>query len=1002
MNKKKWQRSPGIKGLFLVLQYILLGGAIFAGLFFLTLEFHGVRLGDSGGDYLDSSMFSSDFYNATWNVAHAISTVAPYADAGLTAAVNDTDSDRVVDLDEVVNNQEVSFTNTSGLAYSLEDLRNWAKEQDYDYDSANGEPIVICHYAKDASDNAQGLPYHYYYVDDFLKLIDSGELAFAVNAEAYFPSSDDWDTYQESSYEESSNEMAQSIIEEVTDDLRYGSLTEPFSEVRVNSKDGAALYDYFYSYEGYEPKEHFTPVGADSILDVVNSNERWNGHLQDAFNGLYDILSQINNYNEQMDVLNGYAQGQSNMSYLYINEDYGQVLTNDAELTKELNYDNNKSITLSDSANFSAANNTQTPESVNSNTAANTTAAIGDSTTTNTRTSSVSSTNSNSNAADTTINYYQKLNDILAARDGFSYVLLQAAPDSFSTNLSGLDKHYALPGNHITSTHWKERMRQVLPEVSDNFIFVTYVNQELPVSDSFTDGKTFFDAYSRYQRPVFLAFLLCFLLLIVSLVWLTAVAGRKSTDEEIHLCFFDRWPTELSAGLVVFAWLLVVALFLQGSTILNLADYQIARLQAAAAQGSLLNAYQLLVLIIIGFYTLFWFQIGYLSLVRRIKAKQLWKNSLLRRLLILIVKVIRYIKRKFHARADFYSRNTAARLKVTFAFLGYMFFKYLILGSTKIFFSLSCLADLLLLIYGITKAYHREQITKGLKEISGGNLQYKIPLDRLSGDDKRIAEYINNIGSGLDAAVENSVKNERMKTELITNVSHDLKTPLTSIISYIDLLKRENFTDPKVLEYLDILETKAARLKVLTEDVVEASKASTGNLTLNMTNLDFVEMLHQVIGEFEERFEERQLTMMVHFPDEPSMIRADGQRLWRVLENVFGNVTKYAMENTRVYAEVRNANSQVIFTLKNISAQPLNFAAEELTERFVRGDVSRNTEGSGLGLSIAKSLTKLQGGQFQLYLDGDLFKVTITFKAQAKITEQSEPTLPEQPKPEER
>ena len=237
-----------------------------------------------------------------------------------------------------------------------------------------------------------------------------------------------------------------------------------------------------------------------------------------------------------------------------------------------------------------------------------------------------------------------------------------------------------------------------------------------------------------------------------------------------------------------------------------------------------------------------------------------------------------------------------------------------------------------------------------------------------------------------------------MKTELITNVSHDLKTPLTSIISYIDLLKRENFTDPKVLEYLDILEAKAARLKVLTEDVVEASKASTGNLTLNMTNLDFVEMLHQVIGEFEEQFEEHHLTMMVHFPDEPSVICADGQRMWRVLENIFGNVTKYAMEKTRVYAEVQNARNQVIFSLKNISAQPLNFAAEELTERFVRGDVARNTEGSGLGLSIAKSLTELQGGKFQLYLDGDLFKVTITFQAQTPS--QPTPSLPEQPEPE--
>ena len=234
---------------------------------------------------------------------------------------------------------------------------------------------------------------------------------------------------------------------------------------------------------------------------------------------------------------------------------------------------------------------------------------------------------------------------------------------------------------------------------------------------------------------------------------------------------------------------------------------------------------------------------------------------------------------------------------------------------------------------------------------------------------------------GLDAAVENSLKKERMQTELITNVSHDLKTPLTSIINYVDLMKRENPTDPKIQEYLRILDEKSQRLKVLTEDVVEASKASTGNIKLEMNDIDFVEMVQQVIGEFEEKFQEKNLTMMVHFTDEPSIIYADGQRMWRVLENVFGNVVKYAMEGTRVYAEISNRNKKVTFSLKNISAQPLNISADELTERFIRGDVARNTEGSGLGLSIAKSLTELQGGEFKLYLDGDLFKVMITFVA---------------------
>ena len=269
----------------------------------------------------------------------------------------------------------------------------------------------------------------------------------------------------------------------------------------------------------------------------------------------------------------------------------------------------------------------------------------------------------------------------------------------------------------------------------------------------------------------------------------------------------------------------------------------------------------------------------------------------------------------------------------------------------------------------------------GLKKISDGELQYKIKTDTLTGKQKVMAEYINNIGGGLDAAVENSLKKERMQTELITNVSHDLKTPLTSIINYVDLMKRENPTDPKIQEYLRILDEKSQRLKVLTEDVVEASKASTGNIKLEMNDIDFVEMVQQVIGEFEEKFQEKNLTMMVHFTDEPSIIYADGQRMWRVLENVFGNVVKYAMEGTRVYAEISNRNKKVTFSLKNISAQPLNISADELTERFIRGDISRSTEGSGLGLSIAKSLTELQGGEFKLYLDGDLFKVMITFVA---------------------
>ena len=202
---------------------------------------------------------------------------------------------------------------------------------------------------------------------------------------------------------------------------------------------------------------------------------------------------------------------------------------------------------------------------------------------------------------------------------------------------------------------------------------------------------------------------------------------------------------------------------------------------------------------------------------------------------------------------------------------------------------------------------------------------------------------------------------------------------MTSIINYVELLKQENFEDPKIQRYLEILGEKSQRLKTLTEDVVEASKVSSGNINLEYTNINLVEMIQQTSGEFAEKFEARHLTEVMNMPENPVVIRADGRRLWRVLSNIYNNTAKYAMPDTRVYADLQVIGGSAVFSLKNISEQPLNISANELTERFIRGDISRSTEGSGLGLSIAESLTKMQGGTFGLYLDGDLFKVTISF-----------------------
>ena len=501
-----------------------------------------------------------------------------------------------------------------------------------------------------------------------------------------------------------------------------------------------------------------------------------------------------------------------------------------------------------------------------------------------------------------------------------------------------------------------------------DFVFAVSVDTKFSVADSMADAAENYETYSKLMFPMLAGAVFGSVLWLIGMVWLTVTAGRKPKDEEIHLNGFDRWYTEIAAGAVIGIWL--AGTIISGTLIAN------SSLGYSHAVVTVI-----VTCLICGTYTMAWFLIGYLSLVRRIKAGTLWKNSLIRT-------VLKWIGKCSGKLADFaraFSRNTAEKVKVLLVGGAFLFLQFLIIGcvfsGAGVFLLALMAVDVAVMIFAIRKADGQDRIMDGLKKISDGELQYKIKTDTLTGKQKVMAEYINNIGSGLDAAVENSLKKERMQTELITNVSHDLKTPLTSIINYVDLMKRENPTDPKIQEYLRILDEKSQRLKVLTEDVVEASKASTGNIKLEMNDIDFVEMVQQVIGEFEEKFQEKNLTMMVHFTDEPSIIYADGQRMWRVLENVFGNVVKYAMEGTRVYAEISNRNKKVTFSLKNISAQPLNISADELTERFIRGDVARNTEGSGLGLSIAKSLTELQGGEFKLYLDGDLFKVMITFVA---------------------
>ena len=267
----------------------------------------------------------------------------------------------------------------------------------------------------------------------------------------------------------------------------------------------------------------------------------------------------------------------------------------------------------------------------------------------------------------------------------------------------------------------------------------------------------------------------------------------------------------------------------------------------------------------------------------------------------------------------------------------------------------------------------------GINRIRDGEVDFKLDAESLHGANRELADAVNNIGEGIGKAVKTSMKDEQMKTDLITNVSHDIKTPLTSIINYVDLLKRLKITEEPAKGYIDILDNKAQRLKQLTDDLVEASKISSGNIELNREKLNLTELINQGIGEFSEKLEERGLQVVFEKNDMPAYIYADSRRMWRVVENLLNNICKYAMESTRVYIDMEVEDARVRASIKNISKQQMNIKPEELTERFIRGDSARSTEGSGLGLSIAQSLTRVQGGEFRIYLDGDLFKVTLDF-----------------------
>ena len=475
----------------------------------------------------------------------------------------------------------------------------------------------------------------------------------------------------------------------------------------------------------------------------------------------------------------------------------------------------------------------------------------------------------------------------------------------------------------------------------------------LSAEDAYTALRTSFDNLRGYLPLVALAALALDLVALALLIFLGRSAGRRAGRSEICLNWQDRIPYDLYLLLLCGAY----------SCLLGAGDAISIAVNTYGISPDNMTGLALISLAFAGCTVA-----ALLTTVTRVKTHSLLHNTLLGRL-------GRWVGRGMHRIAQ--GVGQLGRSWPLVWRVGGLFALYLVLSiltaPTVLFFLVLQGAVLWLILRWLNQW---RAIRVGTGRIVGGEPDYVIDTKGMFPDLREHAAQLNDLGGAISTAVEARLSSERFKTELITNVSHDLKTPLTSIINYVDLLKKEDIPGPRAREYLEVLERKSQRLKKLTEDLVEASKASTGNLTVVKTRLGVCQLLEQAAAEYEEKLAQRQLPLVWMLPDQELYVEADGRHVWRVIDNLLGNCYKYALEGTRIYLQVACREGWVEVVVKNISKAPLNLPPEQLLERFVRGEDSRTTEGSGLGLSIARSLIELQGGQFRLEIDGDLFKAS--------------------------
>ena len=481
------------------------------------------------------------------------------------------------------------------------------------------------------------------------------------------------------------------------------------------------------------------------------------------------------------------------------------------------------------------------------------------------------------------------------------------------------------------------------------------------------------------SKGILAGFAVMLLLCIVMSIFSMVNAGVKTGKETITLGRFERTPTELVLAMAVCSVAAAVGICVEsGIASMCVNQYRNYTFESENIFVSENIQYIAFLVPVACLYSvaLFFFN----NMVAKVKAGTFWADCLIIRALKWIAGKTKSCFRYVKSHMSLTQKGVWAYICITIVEI--IFVAILAAGSMRglLWVVIYIILKWLCIVGIVAYLIQTQELYKCAKEMAEGNLDRKADTSKMFWVFRAHGEHLNQISDGMSKAVEARMKSEHLKTELITNVSHDIKTPLTSIINYVDLLQKDDMDEKTRQEYIEVLSRQSARLKKLIEDLVEASKASTGNIQINWAEIDANMLLEQAVAEYEDKLANAGLKVVFTRSEVPAVIRADGQHLWRVFDNLLANISKYAMPGTRVYASVIHETGSVRIEFKNISREALNVSSDELMERFVRGDSSRNTEGSGLGLSIANSLCTLMRADFKLSIDGDLFKAVIEFK----------------------